>query len=77
MSIDVSEELARLLEAARKLPPMTRDQRDEQTLCFAYGNLACTTNHKPSRAAFRVIAMRDMKWDRERFEAWASTKEWW
>lgn len=65
-----------LVEEARKLPPMTRDQRDEQALCFAYGNLACSTNHKPSRAAFWASAEK-MEWSRERFEVWAAGRKWW
>lgn len=68
--------LDELLEAARKRPPMTADERNEQALSFAYGNLACTTNHKPSRRAFRHIAIEKYGWSDERFEKWAEGKEW-
>ena len=34
-----NEELNALVEAARKLPPMTPAQRREQAISFAYGNV--------------------------------------
>jgi hypothetical protein len=37
MSVD--SELTRLLEEARNLPPMTSEQRREQAISFAFGNL--------------------------------------
>ena len=68
--------LAELIERARKLPPMTARQREEQNFSFSYGNLACTTNHKPRREAFATLA-RTHGWTLEEFEAWAKNREWW
>jgi hypothetical protein len=68
--------LEELYEKVRKLPPMTERQREEQGFSFSYGNLACTTNHKPTRAAFAKLA-RDRGWTEEQFAAWADTREWW
>jgi hypothetical protein len=72
----MTPELEALLAKARAAPTMTPEQRDEQWMTFAYGNLACTTNHKPSRAAFAALA-RSKGWSRDRFVAWATDKEWW
>jgi hypothetical protein len=47
-----------------------------QCLSFAYGNLACTTNHKPTRSAFRKVAL-DLGVTEEEFEVWAREREWW
>jgi len=69
------DELSLLLEAARRLPPMTAEERALQALNFAYGNLACTTNHKPARGAFRRMTA-DLGWPEERFAQWADDKEW-
>jgi hypothetical protein len=58
---------------------MTREERDLQALSFAYGNLACTTNHRPLRSAFRAICVGPntrMKWTQEQFDAWANAREW-
>jgi len=68
--------LKSLVEAARKLPPPTRDQLDEWSLAFSYDNLACTMNHKPRRDAFKQVATR-MGWSEERFDKWAAEREWW
>lgn len=73
---EMISELSKLIQRARELPPMTADEREEQSLCFAYGNLACTTNHKPHKSAFASLAL-DMGWSEERFAAWAADKEWW
>ena len=74
-SIDEAFDFAELLEKARKLPPMTPDQKFEQELCFAYGQLVCTTNHKPSRVAFAKLAQ-EYGWSFQKFAAWADGKEW-
>lgn len=37
------QEMADLIEAARKLGPMTDEQRREQAASFAFGNLALTS----------------------------------
>jgi len=58
------------------LPDMTEDERDEHALDFAYGNLACSTNHKPARDAFAQLAREKFGWTQERFDAWASEREW-
>lgn len=42
-------EIDDLLERARALPPMTDEQRREQRINFAWGNLACSTNHRVAR----------------------------
>ena len=65
-----------LLVAARALPEMTPRQREEQALDFAYGNLAASTDHKPTRDGFRVVALK-RGWSPEEFEAWANAREWW
>ena len=74
--IELEETLEDLLEKVRALPPMTVRQREEQSFGFAYGNLACTTNHKPTRSAFRALAAQ-RGWTEAEFEAWAKDKEWW
>jgi len=38
--LSVDPELARLLAAARELPPISPAEMREQTISFAYGNLA-------------------------------------
>lgn len=37
----LQHEWDRLIDEARKLPPMTPEQREEQAASFAYGQLAC------------------------------------
>ena len=69
------DRLEELLEEARRLPPMTDEQREEQRLDFAYGNLACSTNHKPVLEAFWAVAS-GRGWTRERFAKWAAGREW-
>lgn len=69
-------ELAALLEEVRKLPPMTEEQREIQRMSWAWGNLACTTNHKPRRNELTHIA-RSRGWTEERFQIWADEMEWW
>jgi hypothetical protein len=65
-----------LFDEARKLPPMTARERQIQSLDFAYGNLACTTNHKPTRQAFAFLA-KSHGWTAPQFTEWAEDKEWW
>jgi hypothetical protein len=74
--LKVSDALEVLLAKVRMLPPMTPRQREEQALDWTYGNLACSTNHRPVRAAFETIAMQ-RGWTAEQFEQWAAGKEWW
>ena len=70
------KELYRLIEQAKKLPPMTGEKLEEQAMDFAYGNLAASTNHRPTRRAFAALA-RDRGWTEERFAEWAKKREWW
>jgi hypothetical protein len=44
-------------------------------LDFAYGNLACTTRHAPSREAFAKLAAKRGIPDLD-FAAWAKDKRW-
>jgi hypothetical protein len=74
-TIDDAFDFAELLEKVRKLPPMTPDEKFAQRLDFAYGNLACSTNHKPTREAFAELA-KGYGWSFQRFAVWAEGKEW-
>jgi hypothetical protein len=65
-------ELRKLIEG---LPPPTPRQLEEQRFDFAYGNLATSTNHKPSRAAFWWLAQ-ERGWTVEQFRVWAEGREW-
>jgi hypothetical protein len=69
-------ELETLLERAWALPPPTKEERDEQALWFTYGNLAASTNHKPSLVAFWEIARDRFGWSPERFIKWADGRQW-
>ncbi len=73
--LDHDLDLDELMGQARALPPMTADQSVEQRLDFSYGNLACSTNHKPVKAAFAAISRR-FGWSELRFERWAAGKQW-
>lgn len=68
--------LVQLIEAVRKLPPMTERQRKEQALDFAYGQLAASTHHKPSRSVFLRIARED-GWTLQEFARWQKGRQWW
>lgn len=46
-----------------------------EAIDWAYGNLACSTNHKPSRPAFKKVAM-GAGISEEEFEEWAKDKKW-
>lgn len=58
-----------------KLGPATVSASPEQRLDFAYGNLAASSNHRPTRAAFAYLAMM-LGWTTERFDGWAAQREW-
>jgi len=73
---DVSVGFEELLEKVRGLPPMTSLEKREQRLGWAYGQLACSTNHKPTRASFEKLAL-EQGWSEAEFDAWAATREWW
>lgn len=51
-------------------------ERERQTLSFAYGNLALSTNHQPSRSAFAQLVAERYGWTQEEFNAWADRLEW-
>lgn len=69
-------ELEALMEKARKLPPPTKREREEQALCWTYGNMALTTNHKPNFGAFQLLARTEFAWTNAQFEEWAKGREW-
>lgn len=69
-----SPTLNAMVDNARQIK-MTPDQQLEQSLDFAYGNLACTTNHRPSKEAFKTLAM-ERGMSETWFEVWASKREW-
>lgn len=66
--------LEELMEQAKKVE-MTGEQKLEQRLDFAYGNLAASTNHKPQREVFHALATK-LGMTQIAFEAWASRREW-
>jgi hypothetical protein len=70
------EDFDELVTRVRELPEPAKKQREAQTLCFAYGNLACSTNHKPSRAAFKQLALERYGWTKEEFDVWADQRRW-
>ena len=67
-----AEELLALIRGA---PSPTPEQLEEQRFDFAYGNLAASTNHKPSRAAFESMP-KDRGWTVEQFNKWAEERKW-
>lgn len=69
--------LQELLDRARQLPPATTEEQHERAMSFAYGNLAMTTKHKPSRAAFEKLAAYRYGWSAEKFKAWADQRNGW
>jgi len=71
-----AERLARLMEQAKLLPPPTEEERQLQRLDFAYGNLACSTNHKPDIEAFWAVAQQRGV-SKDAFVKWAAGKRWW
>lgn len=64
-----------LLALIRNAPSPTPEQLEKQRFDFAYGNLAASTNHKPSRAAFESMA-KDRGWTVEQFNKWAEERKW-
>lgn len=67
--------LDELLTQARTIK-MTQAQEREQRLDFAYGNLAASSNHKPQREVFCLLAV-EMGMLEVEFDAWAGRREWW
>ncbi len=53
----MSDRYRELAERIAAAPPLTERERHLQRLSFTYGNLACTTNHRPSKRAFRAAAL--------------------
>ena len=74
MSDDVAA-YERLRQLLRSVPEPSPEEREAQRFDFVYGNLACSTNHKPSRAAFLHLAQ-ERGWSVERFEKFAKDKQW-
>lgn len=74
-ALSLEDEYMKLKELARLAPEPTAEQREFQRFDFAYGNLACSTNHKPSREAFRNLAL-ERGWSKDQFEKWAEEREW-
>jgi hypothetical protein len=58
------------------LPPPSERERQEQALCFAYGQLACTEDHRPHRSAFAKLARDRYGWTAEEFSSWAEGRTW-
>jgi hypothetical protein len=58
------------------LLPMTDEQQAIQRLDFVYGNLACSSRHRPLREAFELLA-EELRIPWGTFVSWADTKEWW
>lgn len=46
-----------------------------QAIDWAYGNLACSTNHKPVRECFLKLAL-ERGVSQGEFDRWAADKEW-
>lgn len=59
---------------ARSVPVSDRT-RQMQRLSFAHGNLACSTNHKPSRKAFRAAAL-STGTPEDVYDEWEATVTW-
>jgi len=68
--------LDELIAEVRTLPDMTPSERAIQRLDFVYGNLACSTNHKPTLEAFLTLAS-SMSIEVGAFNKWADAKKWW
>ncbi len=65
-----------LKKAARAVEvPLTEQEKTFNRYDFAYGNLLCSTNHKPVRLAFKLMMTGDGLTD-EQFRVWAKNKEW-
>jgi hypothetical protein len=60
----------------RRLRPTTPRERQEQALSIVYGNLALSSNHRPTREAFRALALGRFRWTDSEFDAWAKDREW-
>jgi hypothetical protein len=63
---------ARARDLDRRQSPI---DREAQAMDFAYGNLAASTNHMPTREAFAALAAK-RGWSPEAFEVWAAGREW-
>lgn len=59
------------------LPPPSEFDRQKQALDFAYGNLAASTNHRPSREAFKKLAKERYGWTDEQFDEFAAGRSGW
>lgn len=68
--------LEELMALAKELPPLTPAELALQKLDWVYGNLAASTNHKPARAAMKLVALYELDIAEDVFEKWAEKKEW-
>lgn len=50
---------------------------NEERADWVYGNLAASTNHRPTRAAFYKVFVESGRFEEEEFNEWADGKEWW
>lgn len=53
-----------------------RAEKQRQALSFALGNLATSTNHRPSRAAFVEYVQNKFGWTADEATAWADARKW-
>lgn len=68
-----------LMALMDRLPPPTPKELAWQAIEFAYGNLACSTNHKPRYKAFKEAAMPTLTRHgvtEAEYREWAKTKKW-
>ena len=54
----MTDELKVLMRKARALPPMTACEQMRQRINFAWGNLACTTNHRVPLSIVLDVALK-------------------
>ena len=59
---DEREELSQLMAMVHALPPMTLEERIRQKISFVYGNLAASTNHRPTSRAAVASAVWEKAW---------------
>lgn len=64
-----------MLENARQIKMTPQQQQLEQSLDFAYGNLAASTRHMPQREAFKTLAM-ERGMSETQFNRWAAERQW-
>lgn len=70
------DELKKFFLENYELCKPTQREQDLQALDIAYGNLGCSTNHKPSRKAFVKLAQTMFGFTAEEAEEWALKRKW-